>query len=233
MGSKTQSIEGLQVINFDKFTQSEKKEKRHGKYLPDSIRAVFCGPSNCGKTNALLTLITHPNGLRFENIYLYSKSLKQPKYTLLQRFLELVNGVEYFPFNEHEEVVTPSDARPNSIFIFDDIACEKQDNVRAFFSMGRHEIVDCFYLCQTYAHIPKHLVRDNANFVVLFKQDEMNLKHVYDDHVNTDMSYGEFKNMCSECWKSDKYGFMTIDKDSEINEGRYRKGFDSFLRINK
>ena len=31
--------------------------------------------------------------------------------------------------------------------IFDDIACEKQDSVRAFFCMGRHKKVDCFYLC--------------------------------------------------------------------------------------
>lgn len=221
----------LPVMNFDEFTRAEKRQKRHGDLLPDTIRAVFCGPSNCGKTNALLSLIIHPNGLRFKNIYLYSKSLKQPKYKLLERLLEPVNGVEYHPFNEHEQVVSPSDARPHSIIIFDDVACEKQDNMRAFFSMGRHEIVDCFYLCQTYARIPKHLVRDNTNFLVLFKQDEMNLKHVYNDHVNTDMTYSQFKNICSECWNTDKYGFITIDKDSDVDKGRYRRGFDSFLNI--
>ena len=53
--------------------------------------------------------------------------------------------------------------------------------------MGRHRLIDCFYLCQTYAQIPKHLIRDNLNFLVLFRQDEMNLKHIYGDHVNTDM----------------------------------------------
>lgn len=223
----------LPVMNFDEFLSGdETREKRHGNLLPNSIRAVFCGPSNCGKTNALLSLITHPNGLRFENVYLYSKSINQPKYMLLERLLEPVDGVEYYPFNEHEHVVTPGDARPNSIFIFDDVACEKQDNIRAFFSMGRHKDVDCFYLCQTYARIPKHLVRDNANFIILFKQDDMNLKHIYNDHVNTDMTYMEFKNLCSKCWTGDKYGFLTIDKDSEINEGRYRRGFDCFLHNN-
>ncbi|EZA55673.1 hypothetical protein X777_04182 [Ooceraea biroi] len=35
--------------------------------------------------------------------------------------------------------------------------------MREHFSMGRHSLVDCFYLCQTYARIPKHLLRDNAN----------------------------------------------------------------------
>lgn len=232
---KSKTYGKLPVINFDEFTQIRGggERKRHGDLLPNTIRAVFCGPSNCGKTNALLTLVIHPNGLRFENVYLYSKSLKQPKYRLLEQFLKPVKGLEYHPFNEHEQVVAPSDARPNSIFIFDDIACEKQDNVRAFFSMGRHENVDCFYLSQTYARIPKHLVRDNTNFIVLFKQDDSNLKHVYDDHVNTDMSYTHFKNICCECWNSSKYGFLTIDKDSSINEGRYRRGFDSFLQVNK
>lgn len=229
MRFKTQSTD-LPVVNFDQFAQKENIVKRHGNLLPNTIRAVFCGPSNCGKTNALLTLITHPNGLRFENIYIYSKSLKQPKYKLLEKVLESVDGVEYFPFNENEQVVPPNEAQPNSIFIFDDVACEKQDNIRAYFSMGRHEHVDSFYLCQTYARIPKHLVRDNANLLVLFKQDDMNLKHIYNDHVNTDMPYTEFKNLCSACW-IDKYGFIMIDKDSELDQGRYRKGFDCFACI--
>ena len=61
----------LPVENFG--VGHEMKVKRHGDLLPDSIRAIFCGPSNWGKTNSLLALITHPNGLRFENVYIYSK----------------------------------------------------------------------------------------------------------------------------------------------------------------
>ncbi len=196
--------------------------------LPDSIRAVFCGPSNCGKTNTLLSLITEPNGVRFENIYLYSKSLNQPKYVYLKELLEPLDGVQFFPFSDHEEVVAPSDALPNSIMIFDDIATEKQDNVRAFFCMGRHKNVDSFYLCQSYARIPKHLVRDNVNVLVVFRQDEVNLKHIYDDHVNTDMTYSQFKDLCSKCWNDGKHTFLVIIKDDPINDGRYRKGFDCF-----
>ena len=60
----------LPVSNFD--LESEQEVQRHGELLPNTIRAVFCGPSNCGKTNSLLALITHPNGLRFEHIYTQS-----------------------------------------------------------------------------------------------------------------------------------------------------------------
>lgn len=209
----------------------QNSSKKHGELLPNTIRAVFCGPSNCGKTNALLSLIIHPNGLRFENIYLYSKSLNQPKYQYLEKLLKPLKDVNYYPFSENEQVIPVNDAKQNSLFIFDDVACEKQNNIRAYFCMGRHMCVDSFYLCQSYARIPKHLVRDNINFLVLFKQDEMNLKHIYNDHVNMDMSYETFRTMCMNCW-GDNYGFIVIDKDSEMDRGRYRKNFDCFIDIN-
>ena len=52
----------------------------------------------------------------------------------------------------------------------------------------------------------------------------MNLRHVYDDHVNTDMPYAQFREMCVASWPN--HVFLVIDKGSEPNEGRYRKGFD-------
>ena len=117
---------------------------------------------------ALLAIILHPNGLKFDNVYVYSKSLKQPKYKFLERVLSDVEEVEYYPFSEHE-VIPPTEAQPNSIIVFDDVACEKQDNMRAFFCMSRPAHIDSFYLCQTYARIPEHLVRDNVNLLILRK----------------------------------------------------------------
>ena len=72
------------------------------------------------------------------------------------------------------------------------------------------------------------MVRDNANFLVIFKQDDVNLKHVYDDHVSSDMKFDAFKDLCLECWK-DKFGFLTICKDFEVDEGRYRQGLDRYI----
>lgn len=204
--------------------------KRHSPLLSDSIRAIVVGPSNCGKTNLMIALIEHPNGLKFENIYIYSKSLHQPKYQYLQRVLSPINGLGYYTFSDNCDVISPEEAKPNSIFIFDDVACDKQNNIRSYFCMGRHSYIDSFYLCQTYTHIPKHLIRDNANLLILFKQDEMNLRHVYNDHVNTDMSFENFRYICAECWK-DKYGFLVIDKDSSLDKGHFRKGFDTYIAL--
>lgn len=228
MNFKEQSLK-LPVVNVDKLVgDSVNESNRHGNLLPNSIRAVFCGPSGCGKTNALMSLIIHPNGLKFDNIYIYSKSLNQPKYKFLEELLKPITGIGYYAFSDREQVLSPDDAKPNSLMIFDDIACEKQDSLKSFFCMGRHKLVDSFYLCQSYAQVPKHLVRDNVNFLVIFRQDEMNLKHIYNDHVNTDMLFDKFKNLCLHCWNSYGHGFIVIDKTSAVNKGRYRKGFDEY-----
>ena len=121
----------------------------------------------------------------------------------------------------------PHKAHRNSIFIFDDIAGDKQDSVKEYFAMGRHSHINSFYLCQSYASIPKHFIRDNANLIILFKQDNANLKHIYNNHVNTDMTFEKFLDLCAICWQ-DPYNFVVIDKDSPINKGRYRKGFNDF-----
>lgn len=216
----------LPVKNLDCHTEKE-ITKKHGALFPNSIRAIICGPSNCGKTNLLISLIVDPNGIRFENIYIFSKSLHQPKYKMLEKILNPIDGLGWYAFSNNNDVPSPSEVKPNSIMIFDDVACSKQDNIRSYFCMGRHNSLDSFYLCQTYSHIQKHLIRDNTNFVIIFKQDDLNLRHIYSDHVNTGLTFDQFRNICMTCWV-DKYGFVVIDKDSELNNGRYRKGFDEF-----
>ncbi|KAG5314838.1 GVQW3 protein, partial [Acromyrmex insinuator] len=106
--------------------------------IATTIRAIICGPSNCGKTNVLISLLESPNGVRFENVYVYSKSLQQPKYRYLENLFTSIDEIGYFTFSNNSDIVPPSEAHPNSIFIFDDVACDKQDAVREYFSMGRH-----------------------------------------------------------------------------------------------
>lgn len=220
----------LMIKNLDFVTNKKNfKTQRHGPLLPNSLRALIVGPSNSGKTNVMISLLENPNGLKFKNIYLYSKSLQQPKYKYLEQLLQPIKGMGFFSFSENDTVIPPEKAKPNSIMIFDDVACEKQNNVRAYFCMGRHNDIDSFYLGQTYTRIPKHLVRDNANLLVIFKQDLVNLKHIYNDHVGCDMPFTKFSEICAECW-SDNYGFMVISKDDSIERGRYRKGFDVFIK---
>ena len=134
----------------------------------------------------------------------------------------------FYKFSDNENVIDPNDAKKNSIMIFDDVACEKQDNIRSYFCR-RHNNIDRFYLCQTYTHIPKHLIRDNANVIIMFKQDELNMKHIYNDHVGSDMNNETFSKMCRECFK-EKYGFLVISKDDSFDGGRCRKVFHTYIK---
>ena len=121
--------------------------------------------------------------VRSENMYVYSRPLQQPKYRYLENLFSKISSIDeigYFTFS-NSNVVLPSEAR-NSIFIFDDVACDEQDAMREYFSMGRH--ANYFYLCK---RILKQLILDNTNLLILFKLDDSNLKHVYNDRVNTDV----------------------------------------------
>lgn len=217
------------IRNFDNFVPRQTHTmKRHGNLFPSNMRCLIVGPSDCGKTNILVEMLANAEGIFFENVYVYSKSLNQQKYQYLR---DLFHGiVNYVEFTDSDEMVLSPQMKPNSVIIFDDVACSPQSGMRHYFSFGRHLNVDCFYLCQTYSTIPKQLVRDNANFIIIFKQDETNLKHVYYDHVSPDMTFKEFLKVCAECWK-ESHGCLVINKEANITKGRYRKNIDGFIYL--
>lgn len=231
MSFKQQPIDIPVLVNCAWDPSVKSKTKKHSQLLPNSIRCIIAGPSNCGKTNLLINLIISEHGLRFENVYVYSKTLWQPKYTYLEKLFQPLSGVEYHQYSNSDEMIEPKDVRPNSIVIFDDVICEKnQDIIKQYFSMGRHQSVDSFYLTTTYTRVSKHLIRDNCNFLIFFRQDELNLRHIFNDMgVVCHMKFDQFQQFCFDCWGVGTHGFAVIDLDSDVDNGRYRKGFANFL----
>lgn len=205
------------------------ERNRHSSLLPNSIRCIICATSNGGKTNLMLNLLYSPDGLKFENVYIFSHTICQPQYKQLEKILSPMKDIGLYMYANSVDIPLPKEAKPNSIVIFDDIACDRQDRIRMYFSMGRHSNVDSFYLTQSYCRIPKHLIRDCANLIVVFRQDILNMKRIYDDHVNMDMSFENFKRLCAMCWEKEQYGFLVIDKECSLDAGRYRQGFDTFI----
>lgn len=205
--------------------------KKHCVLFPDCTRCIISGPSASGKTNLLMNILFHPNGIKFCNIYIFCKSLFQPKYKYLEKVISKVPQIKLYKFSSDQDMPEAQEVRENSVIIFDDVMCDPQSVVRNYFSMGRHKSLDVFYLAQTFAKIPKHLIRDNCNLIVVFSQDALNLKHVYDDYVNADMTFEKFKNLCRECWNGENHGFLTICMENKINEGKYRRGLDEYIIV--
>lgn len=220
----------LPIINHDHQIDTKILAKHSSSLFGTTTkRCLIVGRSGCGKTNLLISLLLHPNGMRFTHLYIYCKSLDQPKYAFLKQ-LFTKSAVGFNEFVLDSDLPKPCEAKKWSIIIFDDVICHGQSVIRDYFCFGRHRSIDCFYLAQTYSSVPKQLIRDNANLIVLFQQDNRNLRHLYNDHVTIDMSFEAFRRLCSACWQ-DPYGVLVIDKDSPLNHGRYRKGFDVYIGL--
>ena len=165
-------------------------------------------------------------------IYIYTRSLNQPKYQTLKRLFDTLNeelqeNVATFP----KELIPPETCRNNSIVIFDDFILENQNFVSDYFTKGRHKNLDCLYLAQTYSRIPKQLVRDNANFICIFKEDVVNLKHIFSEYVNGNCNLNSSLEMCRNCRKHE-HGFLTIDTTRKTNDGKYREKINGMITLN-
>lgn len=224
----------IPVRNIDESTRmNSKKTERHSALLPNNLRCIIAGSSGCGKTNVLISLIESEHGLKFENLYLYSKTLDQDKYKYLCELLRSIKEIGCYTFSGSENVNDPNLLKKNSLIVFDDVINDREINktaVRNIFTLGRHRCLDVIYLVQSYTKLNKHLIRDNCNFIILFRQDDLNLKHVYSDFgVNADMKFEQFRKLCLECWR-EPFSFVCISLEHQVNSGRYRKNFDQYLQ---
>ena len=131
-------------------------------------------------------------------------------------------------FQDCNEIPDPSElnSEDKNLMIFDDCILEKQSKTEAYYTRGRHNNCDSFYISQNYFLLPRKTIRENANFIILFPQDDKNLNHIHKDHC-TDISLEEFKSFCRKCWKS-KHNFVTIDLSSEKCMGKYRMNLNMF-----
>ena len=83
-------------------------------------------------------------------------------------------------FENASDVPDPRELSPEkkNLMVFDDLLLEKQNKCEAYYTRGRHSNVDCFYLAQNYFKLPRQTIRENANFICLFRQDLKNVNHV-------------------------------------------------------
>lgn len=68
------------------------------------------------------------------------------------------------------------------------------------------------------------MIRDNLNLIILFPQNETNLKRIFDDHVG----FEHFKPMCRICW-TEQYDVLVINL--ERDSGKYTHNFNGILRL--
>ena len=130
----------------------------------------------------------------------------------------------------------PAELNPNrkNLLILDDCFLGPQSKAEAYYTRGRQNNCDTFYISQSYFRLPRHTVRENANLIILFPQDAKNLQHIYADHCEGDMSLEQFKRFCRTVWDEDEHGFIALDlsgekkKKKKKSERKYLRNLASF-----
>ena len=149
-----------------------------------------------------------------ENILRYFNSVKRPSVEVISELNSSCN-----PFTWGKET--------NKVIVFDDMLDEEQEPIEKFFTKGRHQNFDTFYLAQSYFRIPKQCIRSNANMLILFKLSADDLKHIYRNHCS-DIKWETLEQLCRQTWSTD-HGFVVIDHTKPTFKGKYRNGLYRFI----
>ena len=202
-------------INRKKYNNKEKKRKtddsvnkidnvnnKINDLTLENHRHVIIGPSNVGETYYMLKILEKMDNKR--PIHIINRSPNQyPNYK---------TSTDIKPINKYK----------GSIVIFDDmLGARNSCQIDEFFTRGRHEDLDVYYISQSYFGLPRQSIRNNSDILILFKQTLRDVQSMYYDIRAYDMNYDEFKLMCHKAW-DEKYNYLCIDVTRNKNEGKYR-----------
>ena len=168
----------------------------------ENHRHVILGPSNVGKTYYMLKVLEKIGNRK--PIHIITRSPNQyPNYK---------TSNENKPINKHR----------GSVVIFNDmLGAKNSSQVDEFFTRGRHEDLDVYYISQSYFVLPRQSIRNNSDRLILFRQALGDVQSMYYDIGAYDMNYDEFKLMCHKAW-DERYNYLCIDVTRNKNEGKYR-----------
>ena len=207
-------------INRKKYNNKEKKRKTDDsvnkieKSKVDNVnnkindltnenhRHVVIGPSNVGKTYYMLKVLEKIGNKR--PIHIITRSPNQ------------------YPNYKTSNEIRPINKYKGSVVIFDDmLGAKNSSQIDEFFTRGRHEDLDVYYISQSYFALPRQSIRNNCDILILFKQTLRDVQSMYYDIGADDMNYDEFKLMGHKAW-DEKYNYLCIDVTRNKNEGKYR-----------
>ena len=168
----------------------------------ENHRHVIIGPSNVGKTYYMLKILEKRDKKR--PIHITTRSPNQ------------------YPNYKTSNEIKPINKYKGSVVIFDDMLGDKNSSqIDEFFTRGRHEDLDVYYISQSYFGLPRQSIRNNSDRLILFKQTLRDVQSMYYDIGAYDMNYDEFKLMCHKAW-DEEYNYLCIDVTRNKNEGKYR-----------
>ena len=163
---------------------------------------IIIGPRNVGKTYYMLKVLKKIGNKR--PIHIITRSPNQ------------------YPNFKTSNEIKPINKYKGSVVIFDDmLGAKNSSQLDEFFTRGRHEDLNVYYISQSYFALPRQSIRNNSDKLILFRQTLRDVQSMYYDIGAYDMNYDEFKEMCHNAW-SEKFNYLCIDMTKNKNEGKYR-----------
>ena len=154
----------------------------------ENHRHVIVGPSNVGKTYYMLKLREKMGNER--PIHIITRQPNQ------------------YPNYETSNEIKPKNKYKGSVVIFDDmLGARNSSQIDEFFTRGRHEDLDVYYISQSYFALPRQSIRNNSDRLTLFKQTLRDVQSMYHDIGAFDMIYDEFKEICRTAW-GEKFNYL-------------------------
>ena len=184
------------------------------KFKKDRFVCKTCYNKNKRKTNKI---ILTPNDLKTTS----NKTVKNRKNKLKAGSnIENVN-------NNNNDIVSTYENRaiviigPRNVGKTYYNGAESSSQIDEFFTRGRHEDLDVYYISPSYFALPRQSIRNNSDRLILFKQTLRDVQSMYYDIGAYDMKYDEFKEMCHKAW-SERFNYLCIDMTKNRDNGKYR-----------
>ena len=158
-----------------------------------------------------------------------SQEMLQSPLIAIEKYSGVRNGeIRADFYDDCQNIPDPSalDPTQKNLLLLDDCFLGKQNKAEAYYIRGRHNNCDTIYIVQNYFRLPRHTIRENSNFIILFPQDTKNLTHIHADHCAGDIPLG-IQTVTSRVWSED-HNFLTIDLTSTPTNGKYRQNFNRF-----
>ena len=189
------------VENKKKQKNIDNKDNNPNVLTYENHRHVIIGPSTVGRTFYMLKVLEKRGNKR--PIHIITRSHK------------------HYPNYKTSNEIKAINKYKGSVAISDDmLGARNSSQIAEFFTRGRHEDLDVYYISQSYFASPRQSIRNNSDRLILFKQTLRDFQSIYQDIRAFDMIYEEFKEMCRVAW-GEKLNYLCIDMTKNKNEGKY------------
>ncbi|ESO90516.1 hypothetical protein LOTGIDRAFT_123315, partial [Lottia gigantea] len=177
---------------------------KHSEIFPSNpMLMCICGSFGSGKTHLTFNMLTTPNLLDFDSLYIYTTTPEQWYYQFLKalEYLPKKDVQDIFQYYEENEEENPSfnptdikvfltknvndldlsniDSNRKNLILFDDCVSQRNQAVQQeFFMKGRHHNCHCIYQSQSFYGMDSMFIRKNANCFLLFELNDKDLSQI-------------------------------------------------------